>query len=113
MQKIVVYVLASALALLLANEIIPGLSIDTWQTAIFAGVILGILNGFVKPVLIFLTLPVTILTLGLFILVINVMLFGLAAWLLPGFSIAGFVPALFGTLLVSVVHMFVRQAQKD
>jgi putative membrane protein len=112
MTRIIVYVATSALALLIANEIIPGLTIDTWQTAVFAAVVLGVLNSFVKPVLVLLTLPITIITLGLFILVINVLLFMVAAWLLPGFTVVGFVPAVLGTLLVSVVHLFVGKMQQ-
>ena len=112
MTQIIVYVATSALALLIANEIIPGLTIDTWQTAVFAAVVLGVLNSFVKPILILLTLPITLITLGLFILVINVLLFMTAAWLLPGFAVAGFVPAALGTILVSVVHLFVGKTQK-
>lgn len=112
MTRIIVYIATSALALLIANEIIPGLTIDTWQTAVFAAVVLGVLNSFVKPILVLLTLPITLITLGLFILVINVVLFMVAAWLLPGFTVAGFVPAALGTILVSVVHLFVGKAQK-
>ncbi len=112
MTRIIVYITTSAIALLIANEIVPGLSIDTWQTAVFAAVVLGILNSFIKPVLVLLTLPITLITLGLFILVINVLLFMTAAWLLPGFAVAGFVPAVLGTLLVSVVHLFVGKMQQ-
>ncbi len=113
MTRIIIYVATSAVALLIANEIVPGLSIDTWQTAVFAAFVLGVLNSFVKPILVFLTLPITIVTLGLFIVVINVALFGTAAWLLPGFAVAGFLPAFLGTLIVSVAHLFVGKGQKD
>ncbi|MFM2339793.1 MAG: hypothetical protein RLZZ360_429 [Candidatus Parcubacteria bacterium] len=111
MYRIIIYIATSAVALLIANEIVPGLSIDTWQTAVFAAVILGVLNSFVKPILVFLTLPITLLTLGLFILVINVLLFMVAAWLLPGFTVTGFIPAALGTLLVSLVNLFIGKAK--
>ncbi len=113
MARLFIYIATCAFALLLADEIIPGITIDSWQTAVFAAAVLGLLNSIVKPILVLLTLPITIITLGLFIFVINVSLFGLAAWFLPGFSIAGVFPAVLGTLLVSVVSMIVSRAQKD
>lgn len=114
MYRIIVYIATMTLALLVADEIIPGLSIDSAQTAVFAALVLGVLNSIVKPVLVLLTLPITILTLGLFIVVINVALFGLAAWLLPGFVVAGVMPAVLGTLLMSVVSLFMgKMNSKD
>ena len=75
----------------------------TVATALLAGVILGFVNAIVRPVLFFLTLPLTLLTLGLFIFVLNAICFALTAWLVPGFSVDGFFSALVGALLVSVV----------
>ncbi len=113
MTNTIIYVATITLALLIADEIIPGLTIDSTTTAIFAAVVLGILNSIVKPVLVILTFPITIVTLGLFIIVINVSLFGLAAWLLPGFTLTGWLPALLGTLLVSITSLFIQKMRAD
>lgn len=96
-------VLIGALALLLAANFIPGIEVMGLYTAIIAALILGLLNMIVRPVLIVLTLPVTILTLGLFTFVINAALFWFAASFIEGFAVAGFVPALLGSIFVSIV----------
>jgi putative membrane protein len=70
--------------------------------SLLAAVLLGVCNAVVRPVLVILTLPITLLTLGLFLLVVNAAMLALVAWMLPGFSIAGFGPALFGALIVSL-----------
>jgi putative membrane protein len=103
MTHIVVRICSIALALLLAAYIIPGISFVSIPYAFLTALVLGLLNIFVRPVLIFFTLPATILTLGLFILVINACVFLLADYVLIGFSVSGFVPALLGSLIVSVV----------
>ena len=83
--------------------LLPGIRITGPLSALLAGVILGFVNAIVRPVLFFLTLPLTLLTLGLFIFVLNAICFGLTAFLVPGFTIDGFFSAVFGALLVSVV----------
>ena len=93
----------NGLAILIAAWLLPGIHISSPVSALLAGVILGFVNAIVRPVLFFLTLPLTLLTLGLFIFVLNAICFGLTAWLVPGFSIDGFFSAVFGALLVSVV----------
>ncbi len=92
---------ASALGLWLASAIVAGVEIASARTLFGAAVLLGFVNAVVRPVLLLLTLPITILTLGLFLLVINAVLLGLVAALLPGFSLAGFVPAVLAALVVS------------
>jgi putative membrane protein len=92
----------AAVGLWLATEIVGGFSIATPGTLLLAALLLGICNALVRPVLVILTLPITVLTLGLFLLVVNAAVLGLVALLLPGFSIAGFIPALLGSLVVSV-----------
>ncbi len=103
MFTLVARILLGALALLLVAEVVPGVSIDGLYPAIIAAVILGIMNAIVKPILVVLTLPITILTLGLFIFVINAALFMFAASFIDGFAVSGFVAALLGSLLVSIV----------
>ena len=92
-----------ALGLWLASVRVSGVTIDTPATLLLAGILLGIVNSILRPVAILLTLPVTILTLGLFLLVINAGMVGLVAWLLPGMAVAGFWPAFWTALIVSVV----------
>jgi putative membrane protein len=103
MIKLVVRVLVTALALLIVARIIPGIEVDGLYAAVIAAVVLGVVNLIVRPVLVVLTLPVTILTLGLFIFIINAALFGFVASFIDGFSVDGFIPALLGSLLVSII----------
>ena len=93
----------NGLAIIIAAWLLPGIHIASSLSALLAGVILGFVNAIVRPVLFFLTLPLTLLTLGLFIFVLNAICFALTAWLVPGFSVDGFFSALVGALLVSVV----------
>jgi putative membrane protein len=103
MRRFLVRLLITALALWIASAIVPGMEIIGVGTLLAAAVLLGVVNAVVRPVLVVLTLPITILTLGIFLLVINAAMFGLVAWLLPGFALGGFFPALAGWLIVSVV----------
>ena len=93
----------NGLAIVVAAWLLPGIHITSTFAALLAGVILGFVNAIVRPVLFFLTLPLTLLTLGLFIFVVHALCFALTAWLVPGFTIDGFLWALVGALLVSVV----------
>jgi putative membrane protein len=93
----------NGLAIIIVAWLLPGIHITSPMSGFLAGVILGFVNAIVRPFLFFLTLPLTLLTLGLFIFVLNAICFGLTAWLVPGFSVDGFFSAVFGALLVSVV----------
>jgi putative membrane protein len=88
----------NALALLAIAYVVPGIHVGL-ISALVAALVLGAVNAVVRPVLILLTLPVTIVTLGLFLLVINAAMFGLVAWLVPGFVVHGFGAALVGSIL--------------
>ena len=101
--RFLVHLAVSALALWLAARVVPGIAVDTPMPLILAALVLGIVNALVRPVLFVLTLPITCLTLGLFYLVVNGIAFGLTAWLVPGFRVHGFVPAVLGALCVSVL----------
>jgi putative membrane protein len=92
-----------ALGLWLATAWVPGVSIDSPSTLILAGLLLGIANSIVRPIAIVLTLPMTIVTLGLFLLVINAGMVGLVAWILPGMHVSGFWAAFWAALIVSLV----------
>lgn len=102
MLTIVLRVLTGALALLIAAAIIPGIAIESLYIALIAAIVLGLLNLVARPVLVVLTLPITILTLGLFVFVINALLFLFAASFIQGFAVDGFIPALLGSIFVSV-----------
>jgi putative membrane protein len=103
MIHIAIKILSIAAALMLVAHYIPGITIDSLATAGIAALILGALNLVVKPVLALLTFPITLLTFGLFSFVLNAAMFGLAAYLVPGFAVAGFLPALLGSFVVTVV----------
>jgi putative membrane protein len=90
------------LGLLLARELVAGVEISGFGTFIAAALLLGVVNSLVRPVAILLTLPFTILTLGLFLLVINAAMLGIVAWLLQGFVLSGWGAAFFGALIVSL-----------
>jgi putative membrane protein len=92
-----------ALGLLVADRLLPGISIEGTGTFLLAGALLGIANAVVRPVVVLFTLPLTILTLGLFLFVVNASMIALVAALLPGFAVAGFFSALLCSLVVSVV----------
>jgi len=94
--------LISAVGLWLAAKLVPGMQIHGAGTLLGAAFLLGAVNAFVRPVAIMLTLPFTILTLGLFLLVVNAAMLGIVAWLLDGFRIASFGSALFGSIIVSL-----------
>lgn len=96
-------VLIAALGLWLATEWVSGITVSTPTTLIFAALLLGVVNAIVRPIVVLLTLPVTLITLGLFLLVVNAAMLGLVAAFLSGFSIAGFWPALWAALLISLV----------
>lgn len=94
----------------LAAYLLPGVGVDSLLTALVVAVVLGVLNMFIKPILVLLTLPVTILTLGLFMLVINALLILLASKIVPGFTVDGFWWAVLFSLVISIVSSFVQQS---
>jgi putative membrane protein len=97
--------LITAVGLWLASVIVPGIAITTPGTLILAALLMGLVNALVRPVAILLTLPVTVVTFGFFLLVINAAMFGLVAAMLNNFHVSGFFAALFGWLIVSVTAM--------
>jgi putative membrane protein len=96
-------VVANAAAIFIAASIVPGIRVADGTTVLIAGFVLGVINALVKPLLTIVTLPLTLVTLGLFLFVLNAACFGLAAYFVPGFSVAGFWPALVASLIVSIV----------
>src|SRR6478735_12609541 len=109
-MRLLIKWLLSALALLAVTYIYSGVQVSTYTSALLAAAVIGLLNMFVRPVLVVLTLPVTIVTLGLFLFVINALLFWAASGLLPGFHVAGFVAALIGSLIYSLLGVLIESA---
>ncbi len=102
-MKLITRLLLTTLTLLVVAAYVPGIEISGLYPALVAAVVLGLLNLFVRPILIILTLPITVLTLGLFILIINTALFWFASSFIEGFSVSGFWAAFLGSLIVTVV----------
>jgi putative membrane protein len=107
MVAFIIHWLVVAIGLWVAAQIVPGVTVTSWTTLALAALVLGFVNAIIKPILVILTLPITVLTLGLFYLVVNAIAFGLAAAVVPGFSISSFTAALLGALVTSVVSWFV------
>jgi len=101
MPQFIITWIATAIALLITAKIVPGLAITSVIAAIIGAAVLGFVNAIVKPILFIFTLPLTILSLGLFLLVLNAITFGLVGALTPGFTVSGFFPALFGSFILS------------
>jgi putative membrane protein len=104
--------LLTAVALLITAHLVPGFKFDSFVAAALAAVVLGLANAIVKPILILLTLPFTLVTLGLFLFVINALTLWLVGSVTPGFHIDGFLPALLGsivlTFVASILNFFFR-----
>ncbi len=100
MTGFVLRALISAIGLWIATRWVSGIRIDNPGTLVLAGLLLGIVNAVVRPILVILTLPITILSLGLFLLVVNAAMVALVAWMLPGFHIYGGFWAAFATALI-------------
>jgi len=94
---------SNVLALLVVDHFFDGITLDSWQTVIGAAALLAIVNTYIRPLVILLTLPINILTLGLFTLVINALMLKFVAWLIPGFHIETFWTAVGAALIISVV----------
>ncbi len=109
-MKMLVRWLLLAAALLLVAYLYPGVSVIGFGSAMVAALVLGLLNAVVRPLLVLLTLPVTVVTLGLFLFVINALMFWAAASILEGFSVTGFGAALLGSLIYSAAGMVIDLA---
>ncbi len=107
MQGFLIRAVVVGLGLWLASQIVPGVAFHSPQSLIAAAILLGIVNAIVRPILIVLTLPITLLTLGLFLLVINGLMIELVAWFLTGFVVTGFWPAFFAAIVVSLTSWVV------
>jgi putative membrane protein len=109
-MKIVVRWLLLAAALLLVAHLYPGVTVKSFGSAMIAALVLGLLNALLRPLLVLLTLPVTVLTLGLFLFIINALMFYFAASMLEGLSVASFGAALIGSLIYSLCGVVIDAA---
>ena len=113
LAKFVVRAVFAALGLWIASEIVPGVNVNTTTTLIIAAVLLGVVNAFVRPVVVILTFPITFITLGLFLLVVNAMMIGLVAWFLPGFSVRGLVAGILAAIVTGVASWIGGMVLRD
>lgn len=102
--------LMNGMALLVADYLIPGFHIQSIFSALLAALVLGLINTFIRPVLVLLTMPLTFLTLGLFIFVINALAFAIAAWIVPGFTVFSFWGAFWGAIVTSIIGWVLNSA---
>ena len=109
-MKIIVRWILLACALLLVAHLYPGVAVQSFGAAMIAALVLGLLNTLLRPILVLLTLPVTLLTLGLFLFVINALMFWAAAYVLDGLAVTGFAAALIGSLIYSVFGLVIDVA---
>ena len=116
-MKWILKLLLTALAVLLLANILPGVAVTSYAYAVWVAVVIGLLNGFVRPLLIFLTLPATLITLGFFLFVINACIILIAANFLGGFTVESFWWALLFSFLLSflqsVLHSFLKEDRKQ
>ena len=108
MTKLLVNWLLSAVSLVIVANVIPGFQVSGLGSALIAAIVIGFVNGTIGFLLKVVTFPLTLLTLGIFLLVINALMLKVAAALVPGFRIVGFLPAFLGAIVLSLVHMALR-----
>jgi putative membrane protein len=112
-MRFLLRLLLNGIAIVVAAYLVPGVQLTGLVPALLAGAILGFVNAIIRPILLLLTLPFTLITLGLFIFVVNAICFALTAALVPGFEISGFFAAFFGALLASVVSWLLNTILPD
>ena len=111
-MKLLGFLLINTLALLITSFIIPGFEVANITAAVVAAIVIGVINTFIKPLVKLISLPITIMTLGLFSVVINILLLMGAAYVTPGFDINGLIPAIIGSIVLSLVSSFLGMLTK-
>jgi putative membrane protein len=107
-MRLLTYLLINAFAVFIAGYILPGVRVDSFLTALIVAVVLGVINTFFKPILLFLTLPITVITLGFFYFVLNAVIVSLTSYIVPGFHVANLWWALLFSLVISLVSWFLH-----
>ena len=102
LAKLIVRAIFGALGLWIASKLVPGIVVSGAAALILAALLLGVVNAFVRPVVVVLTLPITIVTLGLFLLVVNAAMIGLVSWVVPGFQVRGLLPGVLAAIVTGV-----------
>ena len=102
-MHLLISLLLNTLALIITAYIVPGFQVANFQSALLAAIVLGVINTFIKPILVFLTLPLTVVTLGLFIFVVNAIVLFMTSFFVSGLTINGWLPAILGAIVLSVV----------
>lgn len=106
-MQIIVHVLVTAVLLFILGKMVDGIEVRDGKAAILGAIMLGLANAFVRPILVFLTLPATVVTLGLFLLVVNALMLMLAAALVDGFEVEGFGAAIWGSIGLAILNFLV------
>lgn len=112
-MNLIIRLLINALIILGLAWALPGIAVESYWTALIVALILGLLNIFVKPILIIFTIPITILTLGLFLFIINALIIMLAGYMIDGFSVNGFWWALLFSILMTVLNSVLEGSRRD
>lgn len=112
-MQIVVALVLNAVALLATAYIVPGFKVADFTTAVLAAIVLGVVNTFIKPVLSYLTAPLSVVTLGLFAFVVNAVVLFIVSYVVPGLKIDGWIPAILGAVVLSVVSIALSSVLRD
>jgi putative membrane protein len=112
-KRFIIHLLVIAVALWATAYILPGVQVASWQALAIASLVLGFINAIIRPILVLLTLPITILTLGLFYLLVNGFTFLMASWVVPGFEVTTYWWAVLGALIVGVISWFIGALGKE
>lgn len=112
-MRLVLHWVLSAIALIVASHLVPGFRVNGFAPALFAAVVIGLLNATLGFVLKIITFPITVVTLGLFLLVVNAFMIRLASAVVPGFRVYGWAPALWGAVVLALTGMLVRAIVKE
>ena len=112
-MKLIIKLLLNAVAVVILSKVLSGVHVDNYTTAIIVAIVLSILNLLVKPILVILTLPITIVTLGLFLLIINALIIQLASNLIDGFRVDGILIAILFSILLSILQSILHSLLKE
>ena len=109
-MNFILRILATTAAVYLTVNIVPGIVVDGgWMTLLLVSLVWSVVIAVIRPILQILTLPLTVITLGLFSFVLNALLFWAMEWIVPGFDVAGFVPALLGAVVLSIISWLIQK----
>lgn len=113
LMGLLISLLLNTLALIITAYIVPGFKVDSFTSALLAAVVLGVINTFIKPILVLLTLPLTIITLGLFIFIVNAIVLRVTSLFVPGFMVDGWLPAILGAIVLSLASTILSMLVRD